>query len=101
MVVQKKSKILIIGDAEVNTGFARVIQSIFIHLYQKYELHQLATHYKGGPNQSKWPLYVARTEHDPYGYAKIPELIASLKPDIVFLIYRIPRGSTSGSKRKV
>lgn len=84
---ERKPCILIIGDAEVNTGFSRVIQSIFTRIYQKYELHQLATHYKGGTHSNKWPLYVAKTEKDPYGYAKIPELVSSLNPDIVFLIY--------------
>lgn len=83
----KKPKLLIIGDAEVNTGFARVIQSIFSRISQHYELHQLATHYKGGSHKNEWPLYKAKTEHDPYGYARIPELIDKLNPEIVFIIY--------------
>lgn len=82
-----QKKILIIGDAGVNTGFSRVIQSIFLRISDRYELHQLATQYNGGPHQSKWPLYPAKTADDPYGYAVIPGMLQSLQPDIVFLLY--------------
>ncbi|MEM9679161.1 MAG: glycosyltransferase [Bacteroidota bacterium] len=85
-----KPKILIIGDAEVKTGFARVITSIFTRIAEHYELHQLATHYSGGPHKSPWPLYKAESESDLYGYAQIPKLIADLDPDIIFLIYDLP-----------
>lgn len=82
-----KNKILIIGDAGVNTGFSRVIQSIFLRVCDRYELHQLATHYSGEPHSGKWKLYPAKSEADPYGYALIPGMIKSLQPDIVFIIY--------------
>ena len=83
-------KILIIGDAAVPTGFARVIRSIFQPLHKDFELHQLATRYDGGPHDYPWPLYAAAKGKSVYGYDQIVPLIEKIKPAIVFLLYDIP-----------
>ena len=85
-----RPKILIIGDAVAQTGFARVIRSIFEPLHQDYELHQLATRFDGGPHNYPWKLYPARQGENRYGFDQIVLLIAEIQPAIVFLLYDIP-----------
>lgn len=84
------SRILIIGDAVLPTGFARVIRSIFEPLRGDFELHQLATRYDGGPHDYSWRLYPASKGESVYGYDQILPLIDKLRPAIVFLLYDIP-----------
>jgi glycosyltransferase involved in cell wall biosynthesis len=85
-----KPKILIIGDAAVPTGFARVIRSVFRELQADYELHQLATRYDGGEHDYPWKLYRASSGRTVYGYDQIPTLVEQIQPAIVFLLYDIP-----------
>ena len=85
-----KPKILIIGDAVVPSGFARVIRSIFEPLHTDYELHQLATRYDGRPHDYPWALSAAGKGKSRYGYDQIVPLIEQIQPAIVFLLYDIP-----------
>ena len=85
-----KPKILIIGDAVVPSGFARVIRSIFEPLRNDYELHQLATRYDGRPHDYPWTLSAAGHDKSRYGYDRIVPLIEQIQPAIVFLLYDIP-----------
>lgn len=90
MMASAKPRILIIGDAVVPSGFARVIRSIFEPLHPDYELHQLATRYDGSPHNYPWTLYAAGKEKSRYGYDQIVPLIEQIQPAIVFLLYDIP-----------
>jgi glycosyltransferase involved in cell wall biosynthesis len=87
--VPARPKILIIGDAVVPSGFARVIRSIFEPLHNDYELHQLATRFDGGPHEYPWKLYPARKGESRYGFDQIAPLIEQIQPAIVFLLYDI------------
>ena len=84
-----RPKILIIGDAVAPSGFARVIRSIFEPLQEHYELHQLATRFKGEPHDYPWKLYPAGKGASGYGYDQVPTLVDQLEPAIVFLLYDI------------
>lgn len=88
--LSERPKILVVGDAVVPTGFARVIRSIFEPLCEDYELHQLATRYDGGANDYLWKLYAANKGKSVYGYDLLLPLIEEIKPSIVFLLYDIP-----------
>lgn len=81
--------ILIIGDAGVATGFARVLRSIFEHLYTRYNLHHLATGYTGDPHGYHWHLYPAHTGGDQFGVNRIQALMNALRPQIVFALHDI------------
>src|SRR5262245_5545832 len=83
-------RILIIGDAGVPTGFARVIRSIFEPLKNDFELHQLATRYSGGSHDWPWKLYRASAGQSVYRYDQIVPLIEKVQPQIIFLLYDIP-----------
>ena len=87
--LNSKPRILIIGDAVVPTGFARVIRSIFQPLQNSYELHQMATRFDGGPHDYPWRLYPAKQGVDVYGYSQLPTLVNEIRPDVVFLLYDI------------
>lgn len=90
MTASAKPKILIIGDAVVPSGFARVIRSIFEPLHNDYELHQLATRYDGSQHDYPWTLHAAGKGKSRYGYDQIVPLIEQIQPAIVFLLYDIP-----------
>ena len=83
----RRPKVLVIGDAVVPTGYSRVIREIFEPLAGRFELTQLATRYRGGPNDYSWPLIHDAHGNDAYGWARIPGLVDELRPDIVFLLY--------------
>lgn len=90
IAAQTKPCILIIGEAVVQTGFARVIHSVFSRLTDQYELHQLATRYDGGAHDWPWTLHAASKGRSVYGYDQVAPLVDSLKPSLVFLLYDIP-----------
>jgi D-inositol-3-phosphate glycosyltransferase len=87
--VPARPKILIIGDADAPTGFARVIRSIFEPLHRDYELHQLATRFDGGTHDYPWHLYPAAKGASRYGFDQVPGLVDQIQPAIVFLLYDI------------
>jgi glycosyltransferase involved in cell wall biosynthesis len=79
-------RLLVVGDADVPTGFARVIRSIFGPLSQAYEIHQLGISYDGDPHAYNWPLYPARVGGDEFGRARVAKLVTWLKPALVFIL---------------
>ena len=83
-------RILAIGDAGTPTGFARVIRSVFERLLGEFSVHQLATRYRPGTVEPPWPIYPAAEHGDVYGLNRIPELVAELRPQLVFILYDIP-----------
>ena len=61
-----RPKVLLIGDGGVETGYARVIRSIFAPLRNSFDLTQLATRHPGGPcTCCPWPVVVAADTPDP------------------------------------
>lgn len=83
----QRARVLIVGDAVVPTGYARVLRAIFEPLRTRYELHQLATRHDGGTHDWPWRLYCAADYGDPYGMQGLPKLVDDLKPDIIFILY--------------
>jgi len=82
-----KARLLVIADGGVPSGFARVIRSIFGRLRGRYEIHQLALGYLGDPHAEPWPMYSAAAHGDPFGTNRIPRIVATLRPDLVFVIH--------------
>lgn len=81
-----KTKILIIGDAAVSTGFSRVIRNIFESLLDDFEFHQIGISYHGDPHDYHWPLYPAIVGGDLFGTGRIQSLIEKIQPSIVFAL---------------
>ncbi len=82
----ERPRILVAGDGAVPTGFARVMEGIFTPLAGRYEIHQLATNYRGDPHVYGWRLYPAETGGDRWGTGRVLPLIEKIKPRLVFIL---------------
>ncbi len=88
-IVPQRTRLLIVGDAAVKTGFARVIQSIFEPLQHVYEIHHLGINYLGDPHDYPWPIYPAMNGGDRFGVGRLKALVERLRPSLVFIVYDI------------
>ena len=68
------------------TGFARVMEGIFTPLAGRYEIHQLATNYRGDPHGYGWKLYPAEAGGDRWGAARVLPLLEKLRPHLIFVL---------------
>ncbi|HVT59855.1 MAG TPA: glycosyltransferase family 4 protein [Thermoanaerobaculia bacterium] len=78
--------VLVVGDAVVPSGFARVLHSILGQLRDRYEFHHLGVNYNGEPHQLGWEVYPAGTPGDPFGAPRIKELLEKVRPRLVFML---------------
>ncbi|HEX8651186.1 MAG TPA: glycosyltransferase [Pyrinomonadaceae bacterium] len=82
----KRIPLLVVGDAVAATGFARVLHSVLDRIKHKYEIHHLGINFLGDPHDTDWKVYVARLGGDVYGINRLPALIETVKPRLVFFI---------------
>ena len=82
----ERPRILVAGDGAVPTGFARVMEGIFTPLAATYEIHQLATNYRGDPHGQAWNLYPAEAGGDRWGANRLLTLIEKIRPSLVFIL---------------
>lgn len=80
---RQRPRLLVVGDANAPTGFARVTASVLEHLAARYEIHQLGIKYRGGPHDLPWTLHPTT---DSRGLGELSELCAALEPDLVWLV---------------
>ena len=83
---ENTSRILVVGDAVAHTGFARAIRAIFGPLVDRFEIHQLGLNYWGDPHDWPWPIYPANPERYSLGVERIEELVAKVRPNLVFVL---------------
>ena len=81
-----RTTVLVIGEAAVPTGYARVIRSVFERLGGAFEVHQLATRWDGSAHDYPWTLHPA-PPGDPFGLRALPALVERLRPRLVFSLY--------------
>lgn len=81
-----RADILLVGEAVAPTGYSRVLRGIFEPMAERWRIRHLAPRYEGGAHDYPWPLDQARTEADPYGFARLPELIRTVRPRLVFVL---------------
>ncbi len=83
-------KILWVGDGVTPTGFSRVNHNIIKYLNKKYEVHHLAINYRGDPHDYEHRIYPAAvpmgTQSDVWGYSRFISLLASIRPNIIFIL---------------
>jgi glycosyltransferase involved in cell wall biosynthesis len=79
-------RILILGDATVPTGFARVIYHIFAPLSSDFEIHQLGVNYRGDEHNWPWRIYPAMDGDGPFGFSKVEALAERVDPSLVFMV---------------
>jgi D-inositol-3-phosphate glycosyltransferase len=84
------SKILWIGDAGCNTGFAKVTHSIGERLIQQHghDVHVLAINYDGDYFEGSLKLYRPNKiiPNDVYGQSRFVEMLNVVEPDIVIIL---------------
>lgn len=80
-----KPRILIAGDAMAPTGFARVLEGIFMPLCDRYEIHHLGANYYGDPHDLPWKVYPAGLGGGVWGSHRLESLIESIKPRFLFI----------------
>jgi D-inositol-3-phosphate glycosyltransferase len=84
------AKILYAGDVGAQTGFGRVAEYIIPALAAAgHEVHALCANWHGDPNamQQHARMYPASAYgSDPFGSHRIAELVASIMPDLVFIV---------------
>ncbi|MEO1365840.1 MAG: hypothetical protein AAFX50_01600 [Acidobacteriota bacterium] len=61
------TRILVIGDGAVPTGFGRLVHSVLERLPERYEVHHLGINHRGEPHGAAWPIYPASLYGDVYG----------------------------------
>lgn len=82
----ERPRILVAGDGGVPTGFARVMEGVFAPLAKRYEIHHLATNYRGDPHGYEWKLYPAEIGGDRWGANRVATLVEKLRPRLVFIL---------------
>ncbi len=80
-------RLLVVSDGIVPTGLARVTQSLMHNLrHLGYDIHHLAVNYHGDPHGVPWPVYPAALGGDRYGFGRLADLVASIRPEAILLV---------------
>jgi len=85
-MTSSRPRILAIGDANVPTGFGRVMHNVLRRVQGRFELHHLGINYRGDPHDEGWRIYPGVSPGDPYGLNRVDELLARVRPDLVFVV---------------
>lgn len=84
--MDRKIKVLVIGDGVTPTGFSRVIHSIFGRLNpEEYDIHQLAVNYHGDPHGYSYKIYPAGAGGDVYGINRL-NMFVNMGFDLIFIL---------------
>ena len=81
-----KHRVLLIGDAVVSSGFARLNHAYVDGLVAAgWDVHVLALNYLGDPHKLKVPVYpcYGYAGGDAFGLKRTKELVERLRPDVV------------------
>ena len=81
-----KPRLLWISDGVVHTGFARVAHAVLPHLMDSFDVHMMACHYNGDPHSYPYPVWAAQSFLEPFGFQRLPEVAAQVKPDVVLVL---------------
>jgi D-inositol-3-phosphate glycosyltransferase len=77
-------RLLWIGDAGCETGFARSTHKILETVYREWDVHVLGINYRGDPHDYPYPIYMAqRYPGDLFGIRRLQEMLQKVKPDLI------------------
>jgi glycosyltransferase involved in cell wall biosynthesis len=90
MIAQKEKKacLLVVGPANIPTGYARVVTSMLRPLAHDYEIHQFGLG-KRGWSDLEWPLHFNTDRTDAYGVSSLLNLIETVRPDLLLIVFDI------------
>ena len=84
--VTETERLLVVGDAAVPTGLARVIQSLLGPLREDFEIHHWGINYRDEPHDYPWTLYPAAMKEGVFDPGPLADLIKTLRPGLLFLV---------------
>lgn len=93
----KRKSVLWVGDAGVESGFARITHNIVRVLQETMNVAVLGLNYNGDPHEHPFPIHPCRTydfDRDTFGIRRIPELVERYRPDVMVVQndpWNIPR----------
>jgi D-inositol-3-phosphate glycosyltransferase len=81
-------KLLWIGDAACDSGFAKVTHQVLEVLREHYEIFVVGINYRGDHHTYPYKMYPAHVLgcQDFLGYDRISEIVPQIEPDIVFIL---------------
>jgi D-inositol-3-phosphate glycosyltransferase len=84
----KKVRVLLWGDAVIETGFARVLHSIAKYLPTNYDISWIGVNYKGDPHPYPYRIYppTAILKDDFYGIMRAKDILTVENPDLIFIL---------------
>ncbi|HKV40841.1 MAG TPA: hypothetical protein VJX67_16635, partial [Blastocatellia bacterium] len=83
----KKKRILAIGQAGQQTGYARVMFNILSRLSETFEITLFGVDYQGPETNSGYRIVRNSRPGDHLGKAQLPRLLSEHLPDIVFICH--------------
>jgi D-inositol-3-phosphate glycosyltransferase len=84
--LDKKLRLLVVGDLAVSTGFGRVLHSLIKHWKDDYDITGVGVNYRGDPHNLGIPIYPASIGGDIYGASRVVDIINSGQIDLVFIL---------------
>jgi len=81
--MEKKRKLLWIGDAVVSSGFARATHHTLDVLKESWDVSVLGLNYMGDPHQYPYDIYPAWSGGDAFGVKRTAALVSKIRPDLV------------------
>src|SRR4051812_34713613 len=85
----RRPRLLVVSDAVVPTGFARLAASLLSRLTTSFDCFQIGTNYAGPPLQNPWPVVpVVRAPevHEAPGVDEVVQAISTVAPDLMLFI---------------
>jgi glycosyltransferase involved in cell wall biosynthesis len=80
-----KKKLLWVGDAACETGFARITHHVLDVLRDEWDVSVLGVNYHGDPHDYPYDIYPT-SYADPFGFRRLGKLATKIKPDCIFLL---------------
>ncbi len=85
--MERKTKVLAIGDQVTKTGFSRVLESILSNLPQEeYDITAMGINYRGDPHSLSYKVYPASAYGDITGLNRLPDMLNIVEPDLIFML---------------
>lgn len=76
-------RLLWIGDAACDSGFARCTHGVLETLRHTWDVHVLGLNYRGDPHTYPYLIYPARVGGDIFGVHRLAELVPKISPDLI------------------
>lgn len=78
-------RLLWIGDAACDSGFARCTHYTLEAIRQKYDVTVLGLNYRGDPHTYPYPIYPAWPGGDMFGIGRVVEMVRKVRPHVVVI----------------